>query len=125
MTNPRTAIVLALTLLAALSLPSASSACGPTDACNDLSASLWGSIEGSLVTVHWTSDDVDSSIAGFVISRYTNPQFLVGIGSKNPVTGCTSHQYDDSDTPPAGTWTYRVCVTLTDNSTACCYDVTP
>lgn len=124
--NPRVLFALVLVLL----VPTVSGlACGPTDACSDLSSSLWGGIEGGLVSLEWTSDDVDSSISHFSVKRYPQgyPGSIVSLGTETAVTGCVNHQYDDADTPGVGCcpWVYRVAVVLTNHTSPCYYDVTP
>ena len=121
-----------LALVAVLLAPSSSWAtCGAQAVCGDVSTSLVGVIVLDTITLTWSTDDENSSIASYDIKRYdcSNPNTCsVDVATVTPSGTCgwlKVYTYDDHPPTPVGSWTYTVEVWKTDGSRACAIDTSP
>lgn len=121
----------AISLLVVLSVATASpslAACGPSEACTDIGATLTGTIEtGGDIELTWETDKENSSVDYYRILRYeTDPIYSVVVTTVDAVGSCdTNEEYSYTDTNGGSEYTYTLEVWTTTNFRQCAYDAVP
>lgn len=106
-------------------------ACGPADVCADVGSSLNGEVIVGGIALSWSTDQEDSTVAGYYVWRYdcATPGTCATFVAAAPRAGlCSSEQpyeYIDHPAEPLSQWSYFVEVRRTDGTVACAHFVTP
>jgi hypothetical protein len=131
MKRSRSSVGLLATAALLLAPGSSWGACGAQAVCGDVSSSLAGVIVLDTVTLTWSTDDENTSVASYKILRYdcSNPNTCSVDVAAVPRSGTCGtlkvYTYDDQPPSPVGSWTYTVEVWKTDGSRACAVDIVP